>query len=265
MYESFKEIPWVKGYCELHEPYYIDEQGMLINGDCLSVIKTIASIDKFKPHWPSLMITDPPYEFVATGGGLHKESESMEKIRELGTDSFDFNTYWPELFVQMARWNKDKINIYVFFNKDLFLDYLKHLIKQECTFDVMIMDRASAPPAHSSHYVSHLEYILFIRRGAATFNGKSDGTDPEMYRKYYRANPGEMNHTDHPNEKPLNLMKRFINVSSNEKDVVIDPFCGSGTTCLAARDTGRFYLGIDKSKEALEMCKLRLRQLTLGI
>ena len=64
--------------------------------------------------------------------------------------------------------------------------------------------------------------------------------------------------TDYPTQKPLALLERIIKVSSNEGDLVLDPFCGSGTTLVAARNLGRKYIGIDNNVEAYEIAKNRL-------
>ena len=55
---------------------------------------------------------------------------------------------------------------------------------------------------------------------------------------------------NYPTLKPLELLKRIIQASSNEGDMVLDPFCGCATTCVAAHDEGRKWVGIDISKEA---------------
>lgn len=64
----------------------------------------------------------------------------------------------------------------------------------------------------------------------------------------------------YPTQKPIKLLERLIYISSNEKDVVLDPFCGSGTTLLAAHNLGRRWIGIDKSKDACDIAKKRLEQ-----
>ena len=64
--------------------------------------------------------------------------------------------------------------------------------------------------------------------------------------------------TGYPTQKPLSLLERIIKVSSNEGDIVLDPFCGSGTTCIAAEKLRRQWVGIDISKEAYTLLKDRL-------
>ena len=66
--------------------------------------------------------------------------------------------------------------------------------------------------------------------------------------------------TGYPTQKPLTLLERIIKASSNEGDVVLDPFCGCATTCVAAERLGRKWIGIDVSIKAYELVQQRLRK-----
>ena len=74
--------------------------------------------------------------------------------------------------------------------------------------------------------------------------------------------PGKNNH---PTVKPIKLMSYLITMGSREGDVVLDPFCGSGTTCLAARFLGRKFIGIELEEEYYEIAKERLKNVSGGI
>lgn len=63
----------------------------------------------------------------------------------------------------------------------------------------------------------------------------------------------------HPTIKPLTLMSYLITLGSRPGDVVLDPFLGSGTTCLAAKQLGRQYIGIEREKEYVEIANARLK------
>ena len=63
----------------------------------------------------------------------------------------------------------------------------------------------------------------------------------------------------YPTQKPLALLERIIKASSNEGDVVLDPFCGCATACVAAEKLGRQWVGIDLSPKAAELVNIRLR------
>ena len=64
--------------------------------------------------------------------------------------------------------------------------------------------------------------------------------------------------TGYPTQKPLALLDRIIKASSNEGDMVLDPFCGCATACVAAERLGRQWIGIDISPSAETITKLRL-------
>ena len=66
--------------------------------------------------------------------------------------------------------------------------------------------------------------------------------------------------TGYPTQKPLPLLGRIIKASSCEGDRVLDPFCGCATTCVAAEQLGRQWVGIDVSVKAYELVQQRLRK-----
>lgn len=102
---------------------------------------------------------------------------------------------------------------------------------------------------------------------------KWEETNPELvYRQYLRAgtyavdywnidaiNQNAKERTGYPTQKPLPLLRRIIKASSNEGDVVLDPFCGCATACIAAEGLGRRWTGIDKSPKTAELVKSRMR------
>ncbi len=69
----------------------------------------------------------------------------------------------------------------------------------------------------------------------------------------------------YPTQKPLALLERIIKASSNEGDVVLDPFCGCATACVAAENLGRQWLGIDISPKAAELVNVRLHDAMGGL
>lgn len=71
-------------------------------------------------------------------------------------------------------------------------------------------------------------------------------------------NPKAKERTGYPTQKPIELLEKIILISTDEGDSVLDPFCGSGTTLVAAKLLHRNYTGIDKSHKAIELCRQRL-------
>ena len=61
----------------------------------------------------------------------------------------------------------------------------------------------------------------------------------------------------HPTQKPLEILDKIILASTNENDIILDPFCGSSTTGISAVNLNRRYIGIDNEKEYIELSKKR--------
>jgi DNA modification methylase len=99
--------------------------------------------------------------------------------------------------------------------------------------------------------------------------------DGSVHRQYYREemrlrdvwdmpilNADAAERIGYPTQKPEALYERIIRMASREGDVVLDPFCGGGTTCVAAQRLGRQWIGIDASDMAIRMSTIRLRKMT---
>lgn len=71
-------------------------------------------------------------------------------------------------------------------------------------------------------------------------------------------NPKAKERVGYPTQKPLLLLDKIVELVTNKGDLVLDPFCGSGTTCVSAKLLGRNYIGIDQSKDAVELANNRL-------
>jgi site-specific DNA-methyltransferase (adenine-specific) len=72
--------------------------------------------------------------------------------------------------------------------------------------------------------------------------------------------PTSAERAGYPTQKPLALLRRIIQLASNEGDLVFDPFCGSGTTLVAAQQLGRKWVGMDVNPQAVEIARRRLAQ-----
>ena len=124
--------------------------------------------------------------------------------------------------------------------------------------------------SHINTLIKTVDVIKITRR--ARINGRRRG---ERSRTYLDENKGIICNTlwisqnivlsdfskernGYPTQKPLKLLERIIKASSNQGDVVLDPFCGSGTTLRAAKTLGRKYIGIDQNPEAIRITENRL-------
>jgi site-specific DNA-methyltransferase (adenine-specific) len=73
----------------------------------------------------------------------------------------------------------------------------------------------------------------------------------------------EKRHGYHPTQKPLRLVRRALVASTREGELIFDPFCGSGTTGVGAKELGRFFVGAELEEEFCELAARRIRA-TMG-
>jgi site-specific DNA-methyltransferase (adenine-specific) len=76
-------------------------------------------------------------------------------------------------------------------------------------------------------------------------------------------NPKAKERVGYPTQKPVLLLQQILEITTNEGDLVIDPFNGSGTTCVAAKSMNRNFIGIDMSSDAVELAKQRLEEMII--
>ena len=77
-------------------------------------------------------------------------------------------------------------------------------------------------------------------------------------------NPKAKERCGYPTQKPIKLIQRIIQLVTDENDIVLDPFCGSGTTCIAAKSLNRHYIGIDKNADAITLAQKRISQMIIS-
>ena len=102
---------------------------------------------------------------------------------------------------------------------------------------------------------------------------RADGSERSLTRgkladdvfAHHGVMPWASERTGYPTQKPITLLERIIAASSNEGDVVLDPFAGCATACVAAERLGRQWVGIDLSPKAVELVEYRLKQQEPGI
>lgn len=97
------------------------------------------------------------------------------------------------------------------------------------------------------------------QNGSTLSNGAKRGVPLSDVWDIPYLNPKAKERIGYPTQKPLLLLERILRISSNEGDWVLDPFCGSGTTLVAALRLGRNAVGVDSSKDAVELASERLR------
>lgn len=76
-------------------------------------------------------------------------------------------------------------------------------------------------------------------------------------------NPKAKERVGYPTQKPVLLLQQILEITTSEGDLVLDPFNGSGTTCVAAKSMNRNFIGIDMSSDAVELAKQRLKDMII--
>ena len=100
-------------------------------------------------------------------------------------------------------------------------------------------------------YQQKFECILMLRKGRERYINDMGTSNVFIY-------PNIMGNKLHPTEKPVELMRDFIKNSTNEGDKVLDPFMGSGSTCLAAKELNREYYGFEIDEKYYDIAKKRI-------
>ncbi len=77
-------------------------------------------------------------------------------------------------------------------------------------------------------------------------------------------NPKAKERIGYPTQKPVLLLNQILNIVTDEGDLVLDPFCGSGTTCVSAKSLKRNFIGIDVSADAVELANSRLEEMIIS-
>ena len=126
--------------------------------------------------------------------------------------------------------------------------------KNGLTTRLCIWEKPNPSPINGEFlWLSNIECCVFGRFQKATFNEFCKGS-------VWRCNCGSSKM--HPTQKPLQLFKRLILASSNEGDLILDPFSGSGTTAIAAKQLKRNFIAFEKNKDFFESSVKRYNEET---
>ncbi|MBQ2622358.1 MAG: hypothetical protein IJF84_13545 [Thermoguttaceae bacterium] len=215
-------------------------------GDCMEIIKEVPDccID--------LIVTDPPYKFENQGGGFYARNEStrrqyLDSLKQIKCCEFE-----PRLFLESVQAKMKKFYGYFFCNKSLVDEYIRFAKERNYQYDILVMAKHNPIPAYNNHHLSDLEYIVMMRERGTYFSKHKCMDD---YRKFYltRCKKGI-----HPAEKPIELVQRFIRVSSQQGDTILDCFMGSGTTGVACVKEGRNFIGIEINESYYRIAESRI-------
>lgn len=204
-------------------------------GDCYELIKKIpnSSVD--------CVYVDIPYLYFQGGeGNSELGHRAMKKRKELINDNLE-NGCDLSIFNELIRILK-KINIFVWCSKSQVRDIMNVFNKYGPNFELLVWCKTNPQPTTNNTWLPDIEYCLYFREKGIKLN---DGYD--LKSKWYisSVNKSDKDLYKHPTIKPLELVKRHILHATQPNDIVLDCFCGSGTTCVAAKETGRRFIGME--------------------
>jgi site-specific DNA-methyltransferase (adenine-specific) len=107
--------------------------------------------------------------------------------------------------------------------------------------NILVWEKNNCTP--SQFYMKNCEYVLFLRKGKAKWINDIGGS------KTVHSFNNIIGNKKHPTEKPVDLLEFYIKNSSNEGDLVFDPFMGCGSTAIASLVSNRNYLGFEVDEE----------------
>lgn len=119
---------------------------------------------------------------------------------------------------------------------------MKHYEDKGCNVDLLVWYKTNPLPTCNNKYLSDLEYCVFAREPNLPLFGTYE-TKSKVFMS--SANVEDKEQYGHPTIKPLERLKHFIINSSKKGDIVFDPFAGSGSTLVAAKQLDRRYLGFE--------------------
>lgn len=213
-------------------------------GDCFELMKNIPD------GRINLIVTDPP--FGGAGGSGGNEVADGE-LGGGGNVCYDIERFAREV----ERLQGDDINAYFFCKKAQVAEYLRvYSLMMGCSFEVLCWHKSNPVSACSTKYTSDTEFCLYFRKGKRQIHPSC----PEDAATYFigEVDPIDMKRWKHPSMKPLDFVRRIIRNSSNESDIVLDPFLGSGTTALAAIRENRHYMGFEVNRDYYTIASKRV-------
>ena len=203
-------------------------------GDSYTLIKEIPdkSVD--------CVYTDIPYLWDSHGKGTSELAIRMEKKNQSLIDiqdGIDYSIY--DDFVRVLK----KLNLIIWVSRLQLIDTLKYFVEEhKCTFTILTWHKLNPSPTTNNIWLPDTEFAIHFRE-------KGIGLNDDYFLKstffISPTNKDDKSNYEHPTIKPLVLVKRHLQHITHESDLVLDCFSGSGTTCVAAKELNRRFIGIE--------------------
>ena len=223
----------------------------IINGNSIELLK------KLKDESIDMIATDPPYKVTARGNAGNSGGMMQKKLSMQGK-IFQHNDVKPiEYIPEFYRLLKDGSHCYIMTNHVNLQEILN--TATECGFKFiksLIWNKGNK--IMGQYYMSQFEYILFFRKGKGKKINKCGTADIlDIPNKKTKNEEGK---NIHDTEKPVGLMKILIENSSQEGEIVLDPFMGVGSTGMASVELNRRFIGIELDENYFSIAKQRIEE-----
>lgn len=233
----------------------------LYNQDCIAAMQEIdaESID--------LIVTDPPYNL---GNFMKNRDTNLEKMREnffgsAGWDDMEFDEWsnsMDDFFNASARVMK-KGGAMIMFMAIIKVETIIQLAEKHGFYykTTGIWHKTNPMPRNMNlHFVNSTEAWIYFtyKKRTGTFN--NDGAVLHDFVETSVTPYGERKYGKHPTQKPEVLIQHFIDILSNPRDMILDPFMGSGTTGVVAKRSNRDFIGIELDNGYFEIAQKRIQE-----
>lgn len=260
----------------MKQPYFEQHNFKLYHTDCLELLNLIPveSVD--------MVFADPPYMLSNGGFSVHAGKRvsvnkgKWDKSEGLAKD-FDFQLSWIKAVRRILKPN-GTIWISGTYHSIYQCGYALQLADFHLLNDIAWFKPNASPNLSCRYFTASHETLLWARKNKKskhTFNYelmknydwssdqlKKPGSQMRSVWSITAPKADEKIFGKHPTQKPISLLNRIIMASTNEGDLVLDPFTGSSTTGLSAYSLGRHFIGIDVQKNFLDLSIQRFEELS---
>lgn len=240
----------------------------LYRGNCLEALDAV--IEKYPEGCFDMIFADPPY--FLSNGGVTCHSGRMVKVdkgdwdRSKGAEeNHNFNLAWLERCQKALRPNGTiwvTGTHHVIFSVGYAMQQLGYKILNDIAWE-----KPNPPPNLSCRYFTHsIETVIWAAKNEKskhkfnyqTMREQAGGKQMKTVWRIYPPLNGEKTLGKHPTQKPVSLVERCIVASTDEGDLVLDPFMGAGTTGVACIQTKRRFVGIELDKQHVKLASQRI-------
>ena len=239
------------------------EVNKIYNEDCLLGLAKIPdkSID--------LVVTDPPY-LHTKGRGINRETGKAYADGHSKFANSDLYSTKGFMMGEMSTFGEEQIdkvlteyvrvckipNMYIFCNETQVPYYTMWAEKHNLMFSILVWEKPLSI-INRNRFSQNIEFIIRIYDYGTALNRLYNVND--VYNRVQKVNQVTHSEKVHPTQKPLSIVEGFILLSSNEGDVVLDSFCGSGTTAVACEKNKRNYICFEREEKFYNIALQRVQ------